>query len=96
MDYGLCLPNFRAGASREGMEAAAEVLERLGWSTVWTTDHVLVPTDDADDYGRMHEAILSLAWIGARYARCASGRAWSSSRNGTRCCSQRSWRRSTT
>lgn len=24
MDYGLCLPNFRAGASREGMEAAAE------------------------------------------------------------------------
>ena len=25
MDYGLCLPNFRDGASREGMEAAAEI-----------------------------------------------------------------------
>ncbi|HET9757714.1 MAG TPA: TIGR03619 family F420-dependent LLM class oxidoreductase [Candidatus Limnocylindrales bacterium] len=73
MDYGLCLPNFRAGASREGMEAAAEVLERLGWSTVWTTDHVLVPTDDADDYGRIYEAILSLAWIGARYAKVRLG-----------------------
>ena len=24
MDYGLCLPNFRDGASREGMEAGAE------------------------------------------------------------------------
>ncbi|MGH2477000.1 MAG: LLM class flavin-dependent oxidoreductase [Candidatus Limnocylindrales bacterium] len=68
MDYGLCLPNFRAGASREGMEAGAATAERLGWSTVWTTDHVLVATEDTDDYGRIFEAIVSLAWIGARYA----------------------------
>ncbi|MGZ9277367.1 MAG: TIGR03619 family F420-dependent LLM class oxidoreductase [Candidatus Limnocylindrales bacterium] len=68
MDYGLCLPNFRAGASREGMEAGAETAERLGWSTVWTTDHLLVATADADDYGRIFEALLSLAWIGARHA----------------------------
>ena len=26
MDYGICLPNFPDGASREGMEAAAVVL----------------------------------------------------------------------
>lgn len=67
MDYGLCLPNFRDGASREGMEAAAETAARLGWSIVWTTDHVLVPTADDRDYGRIFDAILSLAWIGARY-----------------------------
>jgi probable F420-dependent oxidoreductase len=66
MDYGLCLPNFRAGASREGMEAAADTATRLGWSTVWTTDHVLVATEDASEYGRIFDAILSLAWIGAR------------------------------
>jgi probable F420-dependent oxidoreductase, Rv2161c family len=69
MDYGLCLPNFPAGASPEGIEAAADVAERLGWSTVWTTDHVLVPRDSADDYGRIYEAILTLAWVGARHAR---------------------------
>ncbi len=67
MDYGLCLPNFPDGASREGMEAAAETAERLGWSTVWTTDHVLVAREDALDYGRIYDAIVSLAWIGARY-----------------------------
>ncbi len=67
MDYGLCLPNFPDGASREGMEAAAETAERLGWSTVWTTDHVLVAREDATDYGRIYDAIVSLAWIGARY-----------------------------
>jgi hypothetical protein len=29
MDYGLCLPNFRAGASLERMEAATEVVTAL-------------------------------------------------------------------
>ncbi len=67
MDYGFCLPNFPAGASAEGIDAAAETAERLGWSTVWTTDHVLVPGDAADDYGRIYEAILTLAWVGARH-----------------------------
>ncbi len=67
MDYGLCLPNFPAGASPEGILAAAEVAERIGMSTVWTTDHVLVPHDAANDYGRIYEAILTLAWVGARH-----------------------------
>src|SRR5688572_9425602 len=69
MDYGICLPNFPDGASREGMETAAETAERLGWSAVWTTDHILVGSADGDDYGRIYEAILSLAWIGAKYAK---------------------------
>ena len=73
MDYGLCLPNFPDGASPEGIEAAAEVAERLGWSTVWTTDHVLVPHADAGDYGRIYEAILTLAWVGARHPQVRLG-----------------------
>ena len=67
MDYGICLPNYRPGASREAMDAAAGVAVRLGWSTAWTTDHVLVEQDSADEYGRVYEAILSLAWVGARH-----------------------------
>ena len=73
MDYGLCLPNFPAGASPEGIEAAAAVAERIGWSTVWTTDHVLVPHDAEADYGRIYEAILTLAWVGARHPRLRLG-----------------------
>jgi len=67
MDYGLCLPNFPAGASPEGIEAAAAVAVQLGWSTVWTTDHVIVPADAAADYGHIYEALLTLAWVGARH-----------------------------
>lgn len=67
MDFGIGLPNFPDGASPEGIDAAAEVAERLGWTAAWTTDHVLVPTDGAADYGRIYEAILTLAWVGARH-----------------------------
>ena len=73
VDLGLCLPNFPAGASAEGIEAAADVAERLGWSTVWTTDHVIVERADASDYGRIYEAILTLAWVGARHPRLRLG-----------------------
>ncbi len=69
MDYGLALPNMLAGASVEGIEAAAEVAERLGYTTVWTTDHVLVPNgDETSDYRTNYDAILALAWIGARHS----------------------------
>lgn len=69
MDYGICLPNFPAGASPEGIDAAADVAERLGWTTAWTTDHVMVPRGAAADYGRIYDAIQVLAWVGARHAR---------------------------
>jgi probable F420-dependent oxidoreductase len=73
VDYGICLPNFRAGSSAEGIEAATEAAERLGWSTVWTTDHLLIDRANADDYGRIYEAILTLAWIGGRYGKVKLG-----------------------
>ncbi len=73
MDFGLVLPTLHAGASAEGIEAAAEAAERVGWSTVWTTDHVLVERASAAEYGRIFEAILTLAHIGARHPRLKLG-----------------------
>ncbi len=68
MRYGLCLPNFTDIASPDAIEAAADVAERLGWETVWTTDHVLVDRGrDAADYRTNYDAILTLAWVAARH-----------------------------
>lgn len=73
MRFGLILRTTGAGASAEAIEAGAETAERLGWETVWTTDHVLVPHSAATEYGRTFEAIETLAWIGARHRRVKLG-----------------------
>ena len=73
MDYGLALPNLLAGASAEGIEAAAEVAERLGYTTVWTTDHVLVPHSAEAEYGRIFDAILTLAHVAGRTTKVKLG-----------------------
>lgn len=67
MDYGLCLPNVRDVASADLIEAAADRAARLGWASVWTTDHVLVEHASAAEYGTTFEALETLAWIGARH-----------------------------
>ena len=67
MKFGLVLRNTGAGSSAQAIEAGAETAERLGWETVWTTDHVLVPAAAAAEYGRTLDAIETLVWVGAHH-----------------------------
>jgi probable F420-dependent oxidoreductase len=67
MDYGLCLPNVRDVASAELIEASADRVARLGWASVWTTDHLLIDRASAAEYGTTFEAIETLAWVGSRH-----------------------------
>jgi probable F420-dependent oxidoreductase len=67
MEFGLVLPTMPKGASVEGIEAAAEAAARLGWHSVWATDHLLVPRSAAREYGEIFEAIETLAYVGARH-----------------------------
>ena len=46
---------------------------RSGFSTVWTTDHVLVDHASADEYGRIFDVIITLAHVGARHPRLKLG-----------------------
>src|SRR5689334_22462235 len=72
--FGLCLPNFRKGASREGMQAAIETLDRLGWASIWTTDHLLPDRSArAADYAEIFEAVTTLAWASAVTSRLQLG-----------------------
>jgi alkanesulfonate monooxygenase SsuD/methylene tetrahydromethanopterin reductase-like flavin-dependent oxidoreductase (luciferase family) len=69
MRFGLILPTIGAGAGAEHLDAAAATAERLGWSSVYVTDHLMVPAGpEADEYGWVLEATSALTWVAARYA----------------------------
>ncbi len=74
MEFGVCVPNFGRGASPEGMLAATETAERLGWGSVWTTDHLLPDRGErASAYAHLYEALTTLAWLGGRSQRVRLG-----------------------
>lgn len=66
MDFGLILPSLGDDATREGIDAAAEIAERLDFTDVWTTDHLLVDASAAEDYGTIFEAVTTLAYLAGR------------------------------
>jgi alkanesulfonate monooxygenase SsuD/methylene tetrahydromethanopterin reductase-like flavin-dependent oxidoreductase (luciferase family) len=68
MRFGLVLPSIGPGTGPAALEAAAAVCEELGWTSVWVTDHVLVPRGPEEaEYGSLLEAICSLTWVAARF-----------------------------
>ena len=69
----IILPTMPGGANPEGIAAAAETADRLGWQTAWTTDHVLVPHATEADYGTIYDVIVTLAWVGARWPKLRLG-----------------------
>ena len=74
MRFGLALPQFRIGATREGIDAGTEAAERLGWDSVWTTDHVLPDLSPrAADYAVLYEALATLAYVAGRTSRVRLG-----------------------
>lgn len=66
MDYGLALPSLGDDATLSGLEAAVDLAAEHAFSDIWTTDHLLVDRDAAADYGRIYEAVTTLAWAAAR------------------------------
>jgi probable F420-dependent oxidoreductase len=43
MDYGVFLPVSGAACTRDGLRHAAQTAERLGFTTVWAADRIIIP-----------------------------------------------------
>jgi probable F420-dependent oxidoreductase len=67
VDFGLILPSYRAGASTESIDATSETASRLGWHSVFTTDHLLVDAGQrSEDYFTLYDALITTAHVAAR------------------------------
>jgi probable F420-dependent oxidoreductase len=67
MLIGLNLPNYSSLGYREAMIAIADAAEALGYSSLWTTDHILVPTRlPKEVFGNLLESLTTLSYIAAR------------------------------
>jgi alkanesulfonate monooxygenase SsuD/methylene tetrahydromethanopterin reductase-like flavin-dependent oxidoreductase (luciferase family) len=43
MDFGVFLPVSGAACTRDGLRHAAQTAERLGFTTVWAADRIIIP-----------------------------------------------------
>jgi probable F420-dependent oxidoreductase len=50
MDFGVFLPVSGAACTRAGLRHAAETAERLGFTTVWAADRIVIPWEIETDY----------------------------------------------
>ncbi len=63
MKFGIALFNFGRTSSFDGIRRAALAAEQLGYDSVWTTDHIVVPEENIDPYGRVFESLTTLAMV---------------------------------
>jgi probable F420-dependent oxidoreductase len=69
MIFGLNLPNYSTLGHRDSIIAIAERAEELGYSSLWTSDHILMPASLPEPYGNLLESFATLSYLAARTSR---------------------------
>lgn len=73
MHLGLILPNFGESSTPNGMRQAAESAEKLGFDSIWVTEHIIVGPEGVDPYGRVYAPLVTLGWIAGLTERIGLG-----------------------
>jgi probable F420-dependent oxidoreductase len=70
---GLNLPNYGPLGTRDAITTIAERAEDLGYTSLWTSDHILLPVSEPEPFGHLLETFTSLTWLAARTSRIRLG-----------------------
>lgn len=58
--FGVCLPNFGKHLSIKAVTTVAVEAEEMGYSSVWATDHLIIPQKFSYPYGTILEALTTM------------------------------------
>jgi len=61
MKVGVWIPSVRRFASNENIRASILQAERLGYDSIWTIDHVIAPTANAEQFGLIYDPLITMA-----------------------------------
>ena len=73
MLIGLNLPNYSRLGTRDSVVAIAQAAEALGYASLWTNDHVLLPTSRPEPFGNVLESLTTLSYLAAKTSRIRLG-----------------------
>lgn len=73
MRLGVSVPHYRPFGRRDTVLAVIDAAEELGFDSVWTTDHIVVPRSMPDPYGEMLESLTVLGVAAGRTSRLLLG-----------------------
>ena len=73
MIIGVNLPNYSSLGNRDSLTAIAQAAEALGYASLWTSDHVLLPTSLPEPFGHLLESLTTLSYLAARTDRIRLG-----------------------
>jgi alkanesulfonate monooxygenase SsuD/methylene tetrahydromethanopterin reductase-like flavin-dependent oxidoreductase (luciferase family) len=69
MRFGFNLPNYSSLGHRDAMIAIAERADALGYTSLWTSDHILLPASLPDPFGNLLESFTTLSYLAAQTQR---------------------------
>lgn len=74
MKLGVTLRNMGPQSTAATLQAGAQRAEALGFESLWITDHLAIPPDDAEGSdGRYTDPLTTLAWLGGLTRRIGLG-----------------------
>ena len=73
MKFGIVLPNYGQDATRLAIVDTTLAAESLGYDSVWVTDHLALPQQDAQRFGLIYEAVTTLAYLAGSTSRIRLG-----------------------
>ena len=74
MKFGVMLPHYRQMAGTEAIARVAQEAEEMGYDSVWVSDHIVVPDEDVERFGKGYYDLFSvLGYVAAITQRASLG-----------------------